>query len=94
VDAAKLRVLQSIGYEIKRTCGSCLHARYPSEESDWGTCSVNQYEHEKHTGPARDLSIHRTGKCAVEGPEGYQPNPVAMGMLGGFAQLLEEPLDV
>jgi hypothetical protein len=90
VDANKLKVLKSIGYEVRLTCANCVHSFFPSERSDWGTCSKNQYQHEKHTGDARDLSIHKSGRCAVEGPDGYTPSPTAIGMLGRFAELLED----
>ena len=64
-------------------------ASFPSVNSDWGTCMVNQYQHEKHTGPERDLSINKYGKCAVEGEGGYEKNVSAYERLGRFAELVE-----
>ena len=44
-------------------CGLCQHAWFPKD--DWGTCTIQTYEHEKHTGPARQLSIHKYGTCKL-----------------------------
>lgn len=93
MDANKLKILNEIGYEVRQTCANCVHSFFPSEKSNWGTCSMNQYQHEKHTGDARDVSIHKSGKCAVVGPGGYRASPAAIGMLGLFAELVEEPTD-
>jgi hypothetical protein len=62
VDANKLLVLQEIGYRIPGACSLCQHAAI-SPGQDWGTCGLYTYEHAKHTGPPRQLSIHRYGRC-------------------------------
>lgn len=82
MDRNKLKVLQDIGYSIKKVCGNCLHGLFP--QNDWGTCAVTTYDHEKHTGPARQLSIHRTGHCSkhvFDTSRGHQ--------LGAFQPLIE-----
>lgn len=62
MDANKLQVLRDISYEIRPVCGLCEHAEFPPA-SDWGTCGLHAYEHEKHSDSERQLSIHRYGGC-------------------------------
>lgn len=71
MDAEKRRVLIQIGYEIPPSCGMCKHADI-TPGSDFGTCGLHTYEHEKHTGPARQLSINRHGRCPQFEPEGLK----------------------
>lgn len=61
MDAAKLKVLQNLRYRILPVCGLCKHGWFP--KTDWGHCENNTYEHEKHSGPPRQLSIHKFGGC-------------------------------
>lgn len=63
-DKTKLDALDKAGFKIKATCGICVHATI-RVGSDWGTCSLIRYEHEKHTGSPRDASIHKAGGCAL-----------------------------
>lgn len=63
-DQNKLDALAKAGFSIKATCGLCSHATI-RVGSDWGTCSKIRYEHGKHTGPSRDVSIHRAGGCPL-----------------------------
>lgn len=42
-------------------CELCVHYRPGS--ADWGTCKQFEYEHKKHTGPPRELSVPRMGSC-------------------------------
>lgn len=62
MDANKLEVLRSIGYEIRDTCGTCVHATF-SPVSAWSTCGLHSYEHQKHSHAVRQLSIHQDGWC-------------------------------
>ena len=80
MDAAKLETLQQLGYRVLSTCGRCKFATFKGYE--WGTCSKHTYEHKKHTGPARQLSIHRSGCCD---PEHFEPKETED--LHGFRQL-------
>jgi len=61
MDANKLKVLQDLSYEIRPACGLCVHGVFP--QNDWGTCQKHQYDHLKHTGEPRQLSIFRYGSC-------------------------------
>ena len=61
MDANKLKVLRDLPYSIQKTCGLCVHGVFPS--NDWGTCQAHTYDHLKHTGEARQLSIFRYGSC-------------------------------
>jgi hypothetical protein len=61
VDSTKLKVLQALPYRILPVCGLCKHGWFP--KNDWGTCERNTYPHEKHSGPPRQLSIHKFGSC-------------------------------
>jgi len=63
-DANKFGLLRDIGYTIPVTCGLCKHRNFPTAGSDWGTCRIHLYNHLKHTGPKREMSIHRSGCCS------------------------------
>ena len=84
MDGDKLTVLRELGYSIQPTCAFCIHARFPSPTA-WGTCSLVPYDHRKHTGPPRELSIHRSGSCP-----NYTENPQQRRVLGRFAEFLPE----
>jgi hypothetical protein len=62
MDSNKLKVLQEVGYRINRCCGLCKYGWFP--KTDWGTCEVWKYEHEKHSDASRQLSIHKLGVCS------------------------------
>lgn len=61
MDKNKLNVLHAIDYTIKRTCATCNYAEFPN--NNWGLCHLHRYQHEKHTGELRDLSINKLGYC-------------------------------
>jgi hypothetical protein len=63
-DQNKLKKLNEIGYQIRPTCGICRFAEF-KDKSDWGACFYegHTYQHEKHVGAPRRLSIHRSGYC-------------------------------
>jgi hypothetical protein len=63
MDANKLERLKEIGYSIQPTCGLCVHFFAPSG-GEFGECDLYSYEHLKHSGPPRKLSVHRNGGCA------------------------------
>lgn len=81
MDANKLQVLQDLPYTIPKTCGLCLHGEFP--QNDWGTCQVTQYEHQKHTGDARQLSILRFGSCPK-----FEADDQKVLLLGLFQEFL------
>lgn len=81
MDANKLKVLQDIGYEVQKVCGLCRHAQLSPD--GWGTCAIQSYQHLKHTGDPRQLSITRYGGCPK-----FKASDHALGQLAGFKQLM------
>lgn len=61
MDKNKLNVLREIGYRVHTTCGLCTHADISSD--GWGTCGLHHYDHLKHVGQPRSLSINQFGSC-------------------------------
>lgn len=49
-----------------------------------GTCAARQYEHQKHTGEARQLSIHKTGCCGQ-----HKLDEAKKAQLGAFAEFID-----
>lgn len=83
MDKNKLKVLQDIEYQVKRTCGTCINASI-KPATDWGTCKIWTYEHLKHTEERSQLSINRYGQCSSH------EAPFSMSVhLGGFIEFLE-----
>lgn len=62
MDVNKRLKLVEVGYEIGPSCGTCKHGRFEYEER-FGTCEVNEYQHLKHTGKPRKLSVYEFGRC-------------------------------
>ena len=62
MDDNKLHKLREIGYTVRKCCGTCNHRRFEFR-AEWGTCKINKYEHKKHTGEPRELSIQMYGSC-------------------------------
>jgi hypothetical protein len=64
-DPNKFKKLREIGYEIPITCGLCTYSRWNriSGPVTWGTCRLHEYQHAKHTGPPRGVSIVSSGTC-------------------------------
>jgi hypothetical protein len=63
VDAAKAKKLKDIKYTIAPCCGTCRWYG-TGVDARWGDCTRHEYVHEKHTGPARPLSVTAYGSCA------------------------------
>ena len=61
MDANKAEKLRSIGYSISPACCDCNHSQF--NNSSWGTCKIQTYQHLKHTDTARQLSIYIAGYC-------------------------------
>jgi len=62
-DPAKFEKLREIGYRIPVTCGTCDDGQFATAQALWGTCGRHLYQHGKHTGPARGVSVYRHGFC-------------------------------
>jgi len=82
MDHNKLEVLRALPYSVQRVCGLCRHGQFPN--NDWGTCARQQYDHKKHTGPARQLSIVRFGSCA-----GFEADEAKKATLGAYQEFLK-----
>jgi hypothetical protein len=63
-DPKKLEVLAENGYRVARSCGICANGKF-RDGSDWGTCAVITYEHQKHG--TRQLTINKAGACDGDG---------------------------
>ena len=61
-DENKFAKLQEAGYTVRPCCILCVHGTSIGP-SHWGTCAKHTYEHKKHTGKPRQMSINRVGVC-------------------------------
>jgi len=55
-------MLGEVCYTVRACCEICTHGTFIST-SMWGTCAKHTYEHKKHTGKPRQMSINRVGVC-------------------------------
>jgi len=84
-DANKFQRLREVGYTIPVTCGLCIHRDFANPRADWGQCKHVKYQHLKHTGPLRGVSIHRTGLCTHA-----TLDPALLGALASFEEMVEQ----
>jgi hypothetical protein len=63
MDLNKLQVLREVGYTIPRSCTLCANSKWEGA-SEWGSCMITTYQHKKHIGLPRQLSIYRGGQCS------------------------------
>ena len=84
MDVNKLKVLKEVKYSVKQCCGICIYANI-APTSNWGTCTLNDYNHEKHSVTKRELSISRYGYC-----EFWKIHPEQEFQLGAYKEFLEE----
>ena len=61
MDENKRLKLVEIKYEVQRCCGMCVHGDF--DGNDFGVCFKHSYQHLKHTGDNRDLSVFKYGSC-------------------------------
>lgn len=66
MDAEKLRQLQAMNCVIPPVCGMCSNATFYQAGNVFGSCQKRSYEHGKHIGPVRPLSICCYGLCDCE----------------------------
>ena len=83
MDANKTQELRRVGYQIVPTCGMCQHGQDFSFGLPFGTCAIQTYQHQKHTGPVRQLSVHRSGWCPK-----FELNPKKVEELHDFMQFM------
>jgi len=83
MDANKLEVLRDLPFIVHRVCGLCRHGSF-APNTNWGTCGRTQYEHKKHTGPARQLSIVLFGSCAR-----FEADQQKKEQLGAYQEFLK-----
>lgn len=86
MDQNKLKVLREIGYNVTPCCGLCVHGTFRAIKDDFGSCAAATYEHLKHTGDARQLSVLRYGKCA----DRFELDQTKVAMLGQWAEFVKE----
>jgi hypothetical protein len=63
MDESKKKKLESIGYQVFKCCGLCKHAEFKNS-SKFGDCLKNEYKHQKHVAPSKNLSISAFGGCS------------------------------
>jgi hypothetical protein len=61
MDPNKLAELQKIEYQIPGNCGICQHGEM--SRTNFGTCRLYRYQHARHSGEKRQLSIYAYGRC-------------------------------
>ena len=82
MDLNKLQVLREVGYTIPRSCSLCAHSKWEGEK-EWGACTVTTYQHKKHIGLPRQLSIYRGGQCPK-----FVLSDSAAAFLGAYVEFL------
>ena len=83
MDNNKLKKLTEINYVVPPSCGLCRFARF-SITNLWGDCSRHTYQHLKHTGPARNMSVSRFGVC-----DKFEPDDRALAQLGKYGKFFK-----
>lgn len=81
-DANKFEALRDLNYTVQKVCGLCRHGRFPN--NDWGTCSRSEYQHKKHTGAPRQLSIVKYGSC-----ESFEIDESKQALLGAHQEFVK-----
>jgi hypothetical protein len=77
MDENKRQKLAKIEYRIFKCCALCRYSKFPNNE--WGTCSLHNYEHLKHSDAKRQLSVVKYGGC----PQ-YIEDPAKVATLDRF----------
>lgn len=62
MDMNKRQELLNIEYSIQGNCSNCEHGRF-DHKAAFGVCSLHSYQHLKHTGDKRQLSVYAHGRC-------------------------------
>jgi len=83
-DVNKFDRLRKVGFRIQECCSLCQSGCF-SNGSAWGTCSEHAYEHRKHTGPPRGMSVHIIGWCPSFS---ISPSRLAKARLGAHEEFL------
>lgn len=83
MDENKLDKLKQIQYEILPTCHNCKHFKQLSDKF-FGECCAYKYQHKKHTGAERQLSVYLGGHCPT-----HQWANEDMMMLHSFKQFIK-----
>ena len=61
-DENKFEMLGEVCYTVRACCAICAHGTFIGL-AQWGTCAKHTYEHKKHTGDKRQMSINILGVC-------------------------------
>lgn len=65
MDENKLKMLKSMDYKIDPCCALCVYGIFRDPASAWGECCLFEYDHLKHTGQNRNVSVNRYGVCPL-----------------------------
>ncbi len=85
MDENKLKKLKEVGFVMNRCCGLCSFATFSPGVGVYGECSEHTYEHKKHTGPKRDVTVHKYGYCPC-----FEPNYELLDRLGPWKTFTKE----
>jgi len=77
-DENKFDMLNEVCYTVRASCSLCQHGTFIGL-SHWGTCAKHTYEHKKHTGDARQMSINVLGVCKT-----FEADKVKLARLQSF----------
>lgn len=83
MDENKRQILKQIGYEIRPCCGSCKHGRIGN--TGFGDCLLHKYDHLKHSGGPRALSVYQSGWCPK-----FEMHDAMLLKLHGFNEFVKE----
>ena len=84
-DENKFAKLNEIGYIIPPCCILCTHGTFVGA-ARWGTCDKHTYEHKKHTGDERQMSINISGHC-----DDFRTNDEKLCRLMSFQRFFKDP---
>jgi hypothetical protein len=85
MDQNKVTKLRDVEYKIRPQCGLCRHGEFKTIKDEFGSCLLHSYEHLKHTGAPRRLSVYRGGSC-----ESYTPEAAKIAQLGAYLEFLAD----
>lgn len=84
-DNAKMKALADADFKVKSTCIRCKHFRQGNTNTQWGTCKIIKYKHEKHSGGEREASVPTDGWCP-----GFEIAANRLAELGAHTRFFKE----
>jgi len=83
MDENKLKKLREIEYRVPGCCGLCVSFR-GNWSTGWGTCTQHRYQHKKHAGDKRQMSVCIYGRC----DEFFEGDKMDLGSFVEFLEVL------